>query len=1516
MRKLALLQVCLCLFLTGVSADCSDEIALSINTTDPADPGSYICTCPAGRYDTQDNVCTACSTGTYKPSIGSQACTACNSEDTASVLFATSGTGFGATSKDQCRCKYGFVDTQREGDLWCTCPAGKSWSESLRQCKTCVDVNDAKDAPGMYDCYACPDYLHREDAASCAWHTSNVCEDPSSFNENSDESTHDANHIIPEKGGAIPLNLPLQQSQATFLAYYIRNTYCGAFSNFGSVRMEINGGTLTCTYAYANNDVQQRTETQKSEIFNRRLSTTFNCNLMSYDTAICAEGYTPDLYQDTFGNARLGCIPCPSGEGYIAGLIRDTCVECPAGTYANTSTKICTPCPPGTYQTTPGQTSCTACKAHHYNYLEGQMSSVACLDCPQNLLQPSTGSSSVQDCKPCPYPMRVAHAGFDRWCQPCQPGWQRIGLECQACPIGSYRAAENAPNCTACPPGTTTNGVGKTSPLDCVCAENTSACCNPGQEYNFATGECQACPIQTFQGQIGAHPCQTCPEGTVAAPANKFCYCSEPSTIAGHCQPYGEDYPFGLRRKSLNANWEWISSENTIKIMTNTDDTELFHLLSANFTIFMQKLATYAIGCPEMVSGGEHYLAVIETQSGGSPTIGIYCHPYDYYHCLEENNVELMPDDAAWQDFETVTIIKNSTGACMSSSCGLGYEADEFGFCQCAPGYGKSADEACEPCPVDSFQPSRGLAACMACPAHSLSPAGSTRCHCTAGSVWTSDSECHMCEAGKFASYTGVEECRACRAGTFSLWNASQCLLCDAGFYSELSASSCQGCAAGFFSSSHGSGNCAACAAGKFSRGNASQCLLCDAGFFSELSASSCQGCAAGFFSSSEGSANCTACAAGKYSRGNASQCLLCDAGFFSELSASSCQGCAAGFFSSSEGSGNCAACAPGKYSQGNASQCLLCEAGFYSEATASSCQGCAAGFFSSSHGSGNCSACAAGKYSEGNASLCLACGAGLFSVGSASTCSRCQAGFQVNSEKNNCAPCQAGKFSALGMDSCQACQNGTVSNGAGSGACSACTAGSEPDAEQDFCAPCQAGKFSALGMDSCQACQNGTVSNGVGSAACSACTAGSEPDAEQNFCAPCQAGKFSALGMDSCQACQNGTVSNGVGSAACSSCPPGSEPDPQQNFCAPCQAGKFSALGMDSCQACQHGKFSNGPNATVCSACAAGSEPDAEQQFCIPCSAGTYRAGEMENCAQCLHNTFSTPRAAECAPCPSGHVARQNKTSCQPCSPGTFLANGTHDLECQACTANTFQPKFATTTCLDCPPGTRSEGSSCKACPSGQFLNATTQRCEACPEGWYAKVNALTIICERIDEPAKFAAVATLIAKSAVQNDSAVIIQAIRPGKGEGQIAEMDAFLFINEGSEDMQNFKHDLVNGTYEVVVTKVVRELRRRVLLEEAQDCTVRGCRYFVQVREHQNAGSGNARRGGGGGSEVSGGGGGGGGSVEAAAVVVDAASGSAGIVAAILVLVGLLILIGGFCWFRQRSTSNASGFYARL
>lgn len=300
-----------------------------------------------------------------------------------------------------------------------------------------------------------------------------------------------------------------------------------------------------------------------------------------------------------------------------------------------------------------------------------------------------------------------------------------------------------------------------------------------------------------------------------------------------------------------------------------------------------------------------------------------------------------------------------------------------------------------------------------------------------------------------------------------------------------------------------------------------------------------------------------------------------------------------------------------------------------------------------------------------------------------------------------------------------------------------------------------------------------------------------------------------------------------------------------------------------------------------------------------------------MENCAQCLHNTFSTARAAECAACPSGHVARPNKTSCQPCLRGTFLANGTHDLECQACTANTFQPKRAATTCLNCPLGTRSEGSSCKGCPAGQFLNATTQRCEACPAGWYAKVNALTIICERIDAPAKFASVATFIAKSGVQNNSTVIIQAIRPGKGEGQIAEMDAFLFINEGSEDMQNFKRDLVNGTYEVVVTKVVRELRRRVLLEEAEDCTVQGCRYFVQVREHQNGGSGNARRGSGGGSEVSGGSGGGGGGGGS-----DAASGSAGILAAILVLVGLLILIRGFYCFRQRSTSNASGFYARL
>lgn len=359
--------------------------------------------------------------------------------------------------------------------------------------------------------------------------------------------------------------------------------------------------------------------------------------------------------------------------------MRDVCTECPAGTYSNVSSGECTPCPAGTWQETAGETSCNKCDKHKFSFLEGQIGSYACLWCPEYLLHDKPGAASISQCAPCPDPYIWETNSQYRWCEPCPLGQQKNGEVCENCPIGKYRAGEDAPNCTSCPSGTTTASEGSTSPLQCVCDEETSAaCCNRGREYNATSGQCVGCAIQEYQNQIGIHECIRCPESTVASASGEYCYCAEPVLLEGHCQPYSLDFPWGLRRITPEF-YEWLHTTNRRFLQNFKNESNWFALLENNFTAFMQDVASNAQDCSEMEGGGEHYFGVIQ-RTGEEYILGIYCHPYDYYTCARDNNIQKPRDNSTI----TFTIVKNSTSECGTTTCAAGYVQDTQGFCVCS----------------------------------------------------------------------------------------------------------------------------------------------------------------------------------------------------------------------------------------------------------------------------------------------------------------------------------------------------------------------------------------------------------------------------------------------------------------------------------------------------------------------------------------------------------------------------------------------------------------------------------------------------------------------------------------------------------------------------------------------------------------------------------------------------------------------------------------------------------------
>jgi len=172
---------------------------------------------------------------------------------------------------------------------------------------------------------------------------------------------------------------------------------------------------------------------------------------------------------------------------------------------------------------------------------------------------------------------------------------------------------------------------------------------------------------------------------------------------------------------------------------------------------------------------------------------------------------------------------------------------------QCSSCVSCSAGQYRDGCP-DNTATSEG--SCLACPADSSSPAGSTtqtQCVCNAGYSGNSGGPCSACPAGKKKA-AGDASCVDCGAGTFSPQAAS---------------TSCTSCPQ--FSTSP-------------ARSGASSACLCNQGYTGP-SGLTCAACVAGKYKDVAGSAPCTSCGSSSTSPAASSDvsACACEAGFYSD---------------------------------------------------------------------------------------------------------------------------------------------------------------------------------------------------------------------------------------------------------------------------------------------------------------------------------------------------------------------------------------------------------------------------------------------------------------------------------------------------------------------------------------------------------------------------------------------------------------------------------------------------------
>merc|ERR1711963_1145322 len=142
----------------------------------------------------------------------------------------------------------------------------------------------------------------------------------------------------------------------------------------------------------------------------------------------------------------------------------------------------CVPCPPGTYYDLAGGKKCTKCPIGQYN---SESARLACNKCPiiqdKEGVTESEGATAVTECKEmCEVgkTTRTKSALSKDECRDDCPDGQQLSFtgECETCPIGTYQPEEQQTQCIECPANTSTDDVGI---VGNVGATSRKQCTNP-----------------------------------------------------------------------------------------------------------------------------------------------------------------------------------------------------------------------------------------------------------------------------------------------------------------------------------------------------------------------------------------------------------------------------------------------------------------------------------------------------------------------------------------------------------------------------------------------------------------------------------------------------------------------------------------------------------------------------------------------------------------------------------------------------------------------------------------------------------------------------------------------------------------------------------------------------------------------------------------------------------------------------------------------------------------------------
>lgn len=535
-----------------------------------SDIGSVSCSlCPAGyMVNLVDNSCTACAPGQYQKRIEKDDCIDCpkgkasTSQGSSSCSICDNGKFADSVGLDNCdTCAVGrykklqvFEGNATEIYKCKVCTPGKYQNEeSTTSCLSCIPGSH-QDGTEATSCKKCPPGKFLKDpgvdAATC-----NDC--PNGFSNTKEQSTScilnpQGSYMVTAVGGGMDFIQCPKGYYCSGGSHGKKKCLPGSAAvNEGSVvclkctpgqYSDIYGsdGCKSCpTMTYTNEENQTAcklcklgSRTQDGQIGATSCQT---CGAGEYGL-VCAgcipgmfrSGTDPDatickncptgFHQDTTHGST--CLKCSPGQ-YQSNIKQLICTDCPIGRSSdlvNRST-VCDTCQIGQFQNEPGMVSCLKCIPGRYQSTVG---AIDCVNCAMGRMTMSTESTECEKCALGRFTPRNASAS----CVRCSAG--RFGLDCQDCPIGFYRDAddEDLTRCKKCDMGEETTIIGSAS-----CSS-----CDLGR-YGNTSRVCTTCPVGQYQDKRKSTNCKVCFNGEI--PNKGQTACQRPLwKMPKDCSPY------------------------------------------------------------------------------------------------------------------------------------------------------------------------------------------------------------------------------------------------------------------------------------------------------------------------------------------------------------------------------------------------------------------------------------------------------------------------------------------------------------------------------------------------------------------------------------------------------------------------------------------------------------------------------------------------------------------------------------------------------------------------------------------------------------------------------------------------------------------------------------------------------------------------------------------------------------------------------------------------------------------